>query len=74
MKGKNKINHEENEIDPKTRRTCHKCSKKLYIQNMTKVYYYLPKESYWFCNTCFNSREKNVVIRKGIKKTAIVLG
>lgn len=54
------------EENPKTRRYCHYCKSKKYIQNMVKVYYPLIKESYWFCSDCFESRESNVIIKNGI--------
>jgi len=54
--------------DPKIRRYCHFCNKKRYIQNMTKVYYPLLKNTYWFCNTCFISRDKNYILQVGIDK------
>lgn len=56
----------EEEKDPKTRRYCHYCKSKKYIQNMVKVYYPLIKESYWFCATCFNDRDSNYLIQEGI--------
>lgn len=56
------------DYDPKLRRYCKKCSKKLYIQNMTYAYYPILGEAYWFCNTCFITRENNVIMRVGSEK------
>jgi len=56
----------EEEKNPKTRRYCHSCKSKRYIQNMVKVYYPLLGEAFWFCTDCFNTRESNIIIQEGI--------
>ncbi len=53
------------EQDPKTRRYCHYCNKKRYVQNMVKIYYPLLKDCFWFCNECFIRRDANTILTIG---------